>query len=64
MFDQFTETDQDSIEYYKSLDTEKLMFNIEACHLILSSRGKVPRIQLEETISVIREILLNRNAIN
>lgn len=63
--DNLTEQDEMTIEIYKGMPTDDLFFTVEALHLIKHEMGLEELEQkIETTISIIREILIERNVVN
>lgn len=63
--DFYTEQDLLNIETYQASDTEDLFFTVEALHCVKRENEDTLLIQqIDHTISIIRDILIERNAVN
>jgi hypothetical protein len=64
--DNYTEQDELNIEAYREFKTEDLFDTIEALHILKNRKHVEPELedQAKNTISIIRDILIERNAVN
>jgi len=63
--DFYTEQDLINIETYRASSTDDLFFTVEALHSVnRENEDPTLRGQIEHTISIIRDILIERNAVN
>lgn len=61
----YTEQDLENIETYQASNTEDLFFTVEALHKVRKeNRDPILADQIDHTISIIRDILIDRNAVN